>query len=265
MIHSAAFIGLLAGLLIPEPQLPEYKLVASQEIKGRLLQTDNLRNSYVFTDQNELVLFNERGKKIFVFSEKRFGALKSICTSNPLKVAMLFPESDVIITLDNTLSPTGLYNLQSVAFQEVDAACLSFDNNIWIYDAFNFRIKKLDESLQPLQQSDPLNLLFGKIVHPNFLYEKNNWVYLNDPDNGIYVFDIYGTYYKTIPIKSLQKFQIIQEQIVYFKAGVLNSYHLKTFQEREIPLPPGEEIIGAGLEKNLLSILRKNQLDLYSF
>ena len=43
------------------------------------------------------------------------------------------------------------------------------------------------------------------------------------------LFDIYGTFYKTIPIKDLKEFNVINENVFYFKDKALNEYQASTF------------------------------------
>ena len=114
-------------------------------------------------------------------------------------------------------------------------------------------------------QSEDLSVLFGQSVRVNFLIEKDNFLYANDPDKGILVFDIYGTYYKTIPIKGLKDFQKIKDQLIYFHNNQLHNYNLNTFNEKIISLPEDGEISNVRIEKNILFLLRKNQLDLYAY
>ena len=68
-------------------------------------------------------------------------------------------------------------------------------------------------------------------MKPNFMREYNNLLYLNCPDKGIYVFDIFGAFSRLIALKGLDRFQII-ENIVYFrKDNNVCSYNTKLHEE----------------------------------
>jgi len=77
------------------------------------------------------------------------------------------------------------------------------------------------------------------------------------------VFDIYGTYYKTIPLKKLKKFQILGNQLIYKQDGQYKSYHLKTLEEKIIELPDSTTARQMRIEKDRLYLLKEKQLELY--
>ena len=99
----------------------------------------------------------------------------------------------------------------------------------------------------------------------DFMIEKDNAVYLNDPAIGIMVFDIFGNYSKTVPIKGLKKFQVFQDQIIYFDNGRLNAYGLITLDLKSIQLPDTTEVVMAAIQKNRMAILKKDRVDFYRY
>jgi hypothetical protein len=65
----------------------------------------------------------------------------------------------------------------------------------------------------------------------------NEFVYLNDPLVGILVFDIFGSYQKTIPILGLKKFAVKEGKIIYGKGGhILQYQNLRTDTLRTIQI-----------------------------
>ncbi|MCH8331325.1 MAG: hypothetical protein IH946_08075 [Bacteroidetes bacterium] len=244
----------------------ELKKIAELEVNARFLTTDNLRQFYVIANNNELQKYDVKGNLLKTYSEKKHGQLKYLSADNPMKLLLFYPDFYFLVMLDNTLSETGSINLQRLNFQLPKAVCISFDNRIWLYDELNFQLIKIDENGLVVQQSENLLTLLGIALKFNFLTEENNWLYVNDPDVGILIFDIYGTYNKTLPIKGLDYFQVVQDNIIYYKDGKLIRYNNLTFEEQEIPMPP--DISGVKqvrIENNLLYILTKNGVVLFSF
>jgi hypothetical protein len=66
------------------------------------------------------------------------------------------------------------------------------------------------------------------------MLEFNNYLYLNDPNIGIILFDIFGAYFKTLPIKSINKFNVVGNKIYYKKENKFYSYELKNYETEEI-------------------------------
>jgi hypothetical protein len=108
--------------------------------------------------------------------------------------------------------------------------------------------------------------LVGVEINPNFIMEANNFVYLNNPSDGILVFDQYGTYFKTIPLKGLEQFQLNGDQIFYENNGKLKSYNIKMFVENSLDLPVSKEEIKSlrfERESKLLVIQKENSIELF--
>ena len=67
--------------------------------------------------------------------------------------------------------------------------------------------------------------------------EHNGYLFLNCPETGIYVFDIFGAFSKIISIKNLKHFRV-SDDIIYFKRdSSLCSYNHKYFEEacKQVP------------------------------
>lgn len=244
----------------------QFSLIKEIPIKGQYLKVDNLGNSYVVNHKNELHKFKPDGTPMQFYNAVRYGKIGSVDVSNPMKPLVYFPSYNTIRILDVTLSDKGKIALMDMGFDRVNAMCLALDNHIWIYDEITFRLKKINDRLEIIQQSENLTTLLQMPVKPEFVMEKDNLLMLSDPNIGILVFDIFTTYKKTIPIKGLKEFQKIKDVIYFFKEGTLQSFHTKTLQYNTIPLPIiDEEIIDVKIENNLLCVLTKSKLLLYGF
>jgi hypothetical protein len=152
-----------------------------------------------------------------------------------------------------------------MGYQSITAVGSSIDGRLWFYDNIAFKLKKIDESGTVFRESQALNVLLGQTPNPNFILERDNQVYVNDSALGILVFDQFGSYNKTIPLKGLTRFQILQNQIVYQQGNDLISYHMQTLQQEAITLPDSEGVIQAAIEKDVLGILKKDHADFYKY
>lgn len=162
------------------------------------------------------------------------------------------------------LAPSGnSISLDALGYNQVTLACTSHNNGFWIFNQQNFELIRFDQSLQKSQQTGNITQLSGMEINPDFITEKNNNVFLNDSTKGILVFDMYGTYSKTIPLKGLTHFQVDNENIFYLHGNKLKSYNTKTMEESEILLP-STGIIDARTEKEKLYLLKQKSLDIYS-
>ena len=243
----------------------DYKLIDAFPLIGTsLFTTDNLGNAYVVTG-NQILQFYSNGKPKANFSERSLGELRSIDVSNPLKIVLFYPDFGRLMLLNAQLAIQSSIHLREVGIQQAVVACGSDFGGYWIYDRQDFQLKKVDLNLQISHQSGDILNLTGENVQPNFMIEHDGFVYMNDPSRGIYVFDRYGTYYKTISLKVESSFQLIENELLYLSDGALKSFHLKTGINREILLPSHKQIKYARIESQELYLLTNDSLAFYSF
>jgi hypothetical protein len=203
--------------------------------KADLFTTDNFGNTYL-VKADEMRKYNPQGELLKIFSAKSLGKISSVDASNPLRVLLFYKDFASILFVDDLLSQNGdVINLLDLSLEQSDAVCTSFNNGLWFFNRQNANLIRLDENLQTVVNTGNLNRLLNATFKPNFLLEHNGYVYLNNPTEGIFVFDIYGTYFKTIPIKDLDRFQVKENLLIYFADGQLRSYNLKLLTEANMP------------------------------
>lgn len=240
----------------------QYSLATEVEVKADYFTSDNLGNAYLING-HEIFKYLPNGKLFNRYSNLMLGNITSVDATNPLKLLLFYRDFSKIQFLDNQLSENrGVISLQDLGLEQSTLACISFDNGFWVYDQISFSLIRFNQAFDKTQEVRNINQNIGYEPQPNFLHESGDWVYLNNPGTGILVFDIFGTYFKTIPIKGLTDFQIAGENLLYFKEGKLLSYNLKTLQEAEVQIPY-DEIKMLRVEKEKLMILTKENLKIY--
>lgn len=265
-IWSLSTIGALSALIVLAfaPQQINYVLQKVYPVQADFLTADEFGNGYVINKKQELVRIPADDRPVFTYSLLKYGRPTSVDVSNPLKVLLFYKDFNIIVLLDNTLSEKATLKLQPRGYLQVETSCTSLDNNIWIYDGLNYKLKKIDEQFNLRGESEDFSLLFPEPPIPTFMREVDNHLFVNVPDVGILVFDIYGTYVQTLPLKGLNTFQVIRKQIIYFKDGKLQSYHTQTLQNKivSIPVLPNTQSVKI-LEQHLL-LLDDKGLTLYA-
>src|SRR5690606_16861793 len=118
------------------------------------------------------------------FNNNKLGNLQHIDATDPFNVLLYYPDYFTVLTLDRTMNITSEYDLTNLNLIEVEAIGMSNDNNVWLYDEVTFKLRKVDRNGQVLLESVELNLLLQYTPHPNFILERENKVYLNNPETG---------------------------------------------------------------------------------
>ena len=212
--------------------------------------TDNLENVYT-ARKHELKKYKPDATLWQRFSDISLGDISFVDATNPLKLLLFYKDFSRIQFLDNMLAERSpVIQLQSLGYDQTVATCTSFDNGFWLFDQLNFELVRFNQELVITQDVKNLNQIVGYEFVPNFLTESNNWLYLNVPEKGILVLDIYGTYFKTIPIVGLNEFEVAADLIYYLEGGKPMAYNMKTLQTETLEL--NELSTQFRLEKGLL-------------
>jgi hypothetical protein len=241
-----------------------FTLVSSYETRANVLTVDNFSNFYSSED-NRLLKFSPDGAFLYPYEEHKYGKIGMVDVSNPMKILVFYPDFMTAVTLDKFLAPLSVYNFFDLGYQNVSAVASSLDGRLWFYDNTDFKLKKIDEAGQVFRESQPLNIVANAVPNPNFIIEKDNAVYVNDPNIGIMVFDGFGSYNKTIPLKGLKRFQVFQDQVIYYENNRLNAFHLITLDLKSLTLPDSTDVIMAAIQKDRLGIVKKDRIDFYRY
>lgn len=240
----------------------QFEKIAFIESEVKLFTTDELEKVYI-AQKDVIELYDPDGDFLFKNSGKRFGQISSIDATYSLKPIVFFKEQMEMMLLDNTLSLQGdVVPLDTRGYPQAELVCSSVNSNYWIYDRLNLELVRVNDQFNTITSTGRLDQLINIAPDPNFLIEYNNWVYLNDPSNGILVFDIYGTYYKTIPLLDLSRLQIRGNNIYFYKEGKFQSYNMKSFEQAVLAVPE-DNPIHVRKEKNRLFVQSVKGITIY--
>jgi hypothetical protein len=242
----------------------DYQLVKSIDIPVDFIHTDNFGNLYVVKDFR-ITLFDQNGKQLFVFEDYSAGKISHIDVTDPLKIIVYYKDFMVMRLLDKTLSELSSFRLNNIGFDMVEVVAHTRDRRFWIYNQSDFKLKKIDDTGKIINESELFNVLFREAVSPEKIVEYEGMVYLNDPQNGIYIFDQFGTFVKKIPIKDIRQFQLMQEKLIYFDGTNLSSYDLRWMIENEMIVPQKEGLLGVAIQKARLFLHTKNKIAIYKY
>ena len=231
-------------------------------LKGTTFTTDQFGNYYDINDV-EIKKFDIKGELQYTYSNNLLGKISSVDVSSPMKIIVYFRDFTKILILDNTLSPTStVIDLTQLNLEETSLVCRSYNNGMWYYNPLRFELIRKNKDLTTSNTSANLSNLLNKNIQPNFLVEHNNQVYLNDPKNGILVFDNFGTYIKTIPIYGLSTFQVKEKFIIYISENSsVMTYDFFTLEIQQYELTTQEPIKSVRLEGKYIYLqTKKNEL-----
>jgi len=248
--------------LVSQAQEQKMEMLKSVSVKATFIEVDNIGNIFA-VKAGEVSKYDNTGKFIMKNSAMAFGNITSLDATNALKMVLFFQDLSQISYLDNQLSARGdRVELDLFGLFQTTVVCRSYNDGLWVYDQTTFELTRFTEQLEISAQSGNLAQVLGFVPSPNYIREYNNWLYVNDPEQGVLVFDWYGSYNKTIPVKGLKKMVIRAGKMFFVRDGFLESYDLKTSDFAKIKLPEIEIEDFSIFEDNLV-IITQNQLQIY--
>lgn len=205
--------------------------------KTNFFTTDNLGNIYAVND-DELVKYLPGGKFFARYSNLKLGNITYVDATNPLKIILYYKDFQQIVFIDNQLSVNSdQVSLESLGYEQTDLVCASNNNSFWIYNKQNNELLRFNENSQKIASTGNLKQVLQTNITPNLMKELNGFLYLNSPENGIFVFDMFGAFSKIIAVKHLQQFQVNDNILYYHRDSVFCSYNFSLFEEACKPFP----------------------------
>lgn len=202
------------------------------------VSADNLGNIYVLTLENQLKKFNSRGDSMGVFNDvRRYGVITSINTSNPLRTILYFGNYRTILVLDRFLNVVNVIDLKKSKLFQVEVVSPSFDNNIWIFDEQENKLKKVSEDGKTIAETTDLRIALDEAIMPNWIADRNGLVYVYDMNRGIFIFDYYGVLKTKVSIMNWTDLQVIDQAIFGRLENKILKFIPGTLQIQEIELP----------------------------
>lgn len=227
---------------------------------------DNLGELYVINTNNQLKKFNEKGDSIGVFNEvTKYGKLSYVEAQNPWKAILFYENFSTIVLLDKYLNVLGSINLRNQNIFRVKAVTASYDNKIWLYDEQDNKLKKIDDNGNLISESVDFRLLFDSVPSPQKIIDHDGFVYLYDPQKGIYVFDYYGSFKNKLTFLNWTDFSVIGKTIYGFDKENLYKYTPPLPDVAKYKLPSDMQNNNSiKLANHKIYILKNQQLEIYS-
>lgn len=199
---------------------------------------DNLDNIYLLNNNNQLKKININGDSAGVFNDvRRFGSLTSIDASNPLKVLLYYKDFSTVAVLDRFLNVLNTIDFRKQGIFNVTSITTSYDNNAWIFDEGDNKLKKIDDNGTVLTETIDLRILLDSVPSPAQIIDRDGYVYLYDPEKGFYIFDYYGTFKNRIPFLHWSNVDVFSKDLYGFNQSTLCKYKTGSLNLVEYTLP----------------------------
>lgn len=241
------------------------RLTASIPGNYTYMNVDVLGNIYLMTSGNRLLKLNSRRDSVGVFNDvKKYGNPSYIDVSNPLKILVYYKNFSTIVALDRFLVFRNNINLRNKNIFSVNVVATSYDNNFWLFDEQDYKIKKINEQGEILLESSDVRQLTDEPPVPSSLIDCDNQLFLYDAKKGFYIFDYYGAFKNSIPFTDWQNVAVSKNILYGFIVNELLTYQINSLQLKKYTFPASvSDFISIKAINGKLYVLKKGELQIY--
>jgi hypothetical protein len=232
--------------------------------KAEIVLSNTLGNIYS-VNENNLILYNNEGQKLFSYSNSFLGNISFVDVSDPMRILLYFKDFNKVVFLSNKLTEIGSpIELDNAGYSQVSACCTSNSGGFWIFDSQKFQLIRLNNNLVADREGTIIQSIYNKSENIAVkLIEESDQIYMSIPQIGILIFDKFGVYKKTIPLIGIKYFQIIGDKIIYLSENKLCSYSLTNNAEIQT-IQLDLKIKSVSVYKNLLIALSDDEIFIYN-
>jgi len=187
---------------------------------------------YITTSKGQIKRFDVEGNMVSEYNRD------PITLFDPRDGARLFAyyrKDQHYAYLNPSFETTAVHTLDSSMVIEPWLACASGDHNLWIFDAADKTLKRINVATSSIDAAIQLTDLTD-LSALEYMREYQGFLFLHHRDKGILVYSSMGRYLRSIGGKGVKSFNFIGEELYYVENSKINLFNLFTTETRELPL-----------------------------
>lgn len=244
-----------------EEQNPIATLSISQ---SDLISIDTRDQIFVSKKNGDILLLDQNGKQLNLFSPPRQGRLQQLEASWTVSIFSFSEDLQEYRILDRFLNPLSEGNFLLNEITLPKAATLGNNNVIWVWDESDLSLKSFNYLQKQIIQSQPLNLVLDpQNLTVKEIREFKNRVYLNIPESGIFIFDNQANFIQKLPIRVNQQLCFYKDRIFWIENGSLKSYSTRTLEEYDLGKLPVAQASAIQIGQEILVIQTPSELQVF--
>ncbi|MHA4843370.1 hypothetical protein ACX0G7_04345 [Flavitalea antarctica] len=265
-IYLAVFFLLMSAPLV---QAQDTLFRLKRSYRGDIVDftVDNLGNCFIVSSSGQIKKLNSEGDSAGVFNDvRRYGKLFSIDASNPLKVLLYFKNFGTVLVLDRFLNVRSTIDLRRQNLFQVKTIGQAYDNNIWVFDEQESKLKKVGDDGKVIDQSADFRMIFDSMPSPQVIIDQEKLVYLYDSTKGVYMFDYYGAFRNRLLFQGWSDFTVINKTMFGRNGDFLYRYEPGTLNLQKFPISRGiRDASKIKITNTFLYALHEGVIEVYAY
>ena len=260
-VYSKVYILVVAGMLLCGSASAQTRKIKTLEVSDtiRYAAVDRPGELYIVTTSGQLQKFDTDGKLVALHKDKPVPTLFD--PRDGSRLFAFFRETRQYNFLNPSFEAVQAFSIDSSFATEPWLACVSGDHNIWLFDAADWTLKKLNTTTGALSVEEAIETKSRQKSTYTFLREYQGFLFLLDVSEGILIFNSVGKHIRTIEVKNLSYFNFLGEELYYLQGDTLRFFDLFTTETREQKLAtPGNFAL---ITDERFFLIRKNIIEIY--
>jgi hypothetical protein len=221
----------------------QLKPIKTYDINNSEVTAVDYIGNYYVQNNNELWMFNRYDTLFRKFSIISLAEVTNIDASNALKIQLYYRELGKLLYIDNNISDLSTaISLNDMDLAQSTLVCASYDNGFWAYLPGTMSLYRYDQTMKRVVDIESISRFFNlSILEPTFMKEYSNTLYVFFPDYGLVVFDTFGAYVQTLPIRTLQYPDIQSGELIHYRNDSLFFQQLPLIAKTSVIVLPHHE------------------------
>jgi len=253
LLHGAVSLSQQTAVGVHEAVFPA---------QGYSFEIDRLGNIYWISGSRLLRVNPETGHRQS-YSNPSYGNILFVDVSDPLNIMVHHGALNQVLWLDRNLSPkVSPRNLPAHEIGDFRVVSGSAMGGFWAFHPKVSRIIHYSQSFAKKAQTLPLYEVIPGFNAPEFIVESEGMLFVNQPDIGIAVFDLFGNFLFFIEKTGLSRFQVLGNNIFFFTESELISFNFIQ-KTQSVILQLEKPILDGKIAGNTVFVLTRSGL--YSY
>ncbi len=221
---------------------------------------------FYFSDQDGSIFkYDTLGVLQITYSPPRKADVTILEAWRNVNIFVFYRNLQEFVLLDRFLSPSPNSRIESSEVGFARLATFSYDNNVWLIDETDFSLKKYSISRNKTELTTNLDLVLDPNLYDmNFIREYQNFVFVNDKNSGVLIFDNMGNYKTKIPVKELSYVGFFNDEICFQEGEKIKFINIYTYSERTESLPEKGSFQFLLYSKSCLYLFKENSIEVYN-
>ncbi|MEX2593205.1 MAG: hypothetical protein WD426_10545 [Anditalea sp.] len=240
-----------------------HKLASIQVEDLDQISMDNRENIFYADGGGNVVKLSAKGDLVNQYSplfQAKVDQLEAFWTVN---IFLFSADLQQFVMLDLFLNPLSTHSIQQENMGIVKAATLGNNNILWLFDEIGLSLIQYDYRRNVIVQEHPLSTTLGyEKIEVKELMERQNLVFMNIKDQGIFIFDNQGNLLQKLDLDIEQKITIYKDNLYFIKDGFIHRVQFYTGKEELFKLPD-PSYINMLVSANKIIFYSPTSIDIY--